>query len=560
MPLDLPERTGGQLIVDALRTHGVDTVFCVPGESYIEVLDALYDASNEIKLITCRHEGAAANMAEAYGKLTGRPGVCIVTRGPGACHASLGVHNAQQDSTPMILLVGQVPRANFGREAFQEIDYRAMFGSLTKWTSQIEAAAQIPEAMHRAFSTAASGRPGPVVLAMPEDVLRERCEAADGETYRVTNPSPGARDMERLAALLAGAERPMMIVGGSGWTPEASRQITAFAGARNLPACCTFRRQDIFDNEHPNFVGDLAFVPDPRLVARLKQADLVLAVGARLDEVATRSYTLFRDPAGRPKLIHVHPDGTVIGRVYTPDLAIQAGMPEFAAAAAALPHPDAPTPWGAWAAAARDEYLANLVPQAYDGALDLGRVMLFLRDRLPEDAIIVTDAGNSTGWPQRFLRFRHLRTMLGPQSGAMAYAVPAAVAASIVHPERQVVAFVGDGGFLMAEQELATARRYGARPLILVFNNGLYGTIRQHQERGHPGRVIGTELTNPDFVALSRSFGAHAELVERTEDFEPAFERAVAANKAAVIELKVDPDVISTRATLSAMRAQAAGG
>ena len=550
-------RNGGQLIVDALRIHGTDTTFCVPGESFIEVLDALYDASNEVKLVTCRHEGAAANMAEAYGKLTGRPGICIVTRGPGACHASLGVHNAQQDSTPLILLVGQVPRDHMGREAFQEIDYTHMFGKMTKWVAQIDSPSRIPEMMHRAFTTATSGRPGPVVLAMPEDMLRESCEAVDTPPYQTVNPAPRARDIDVLAGLLREAQRPMMIVGGGGWTPEACRQIVAFAGSHNLATCCTFRRQDIFDNEHPNYIGDLAFVPDPKLIARLGEADLVIAVGTFLGELATRGFTLFTDPERKPKLVHVHPEASVLGRVYATNLNIQSGVVEFAAAVSSLPHSEAPPPWGAWAHAAREDFLENLVPPAYDGDVDLGKIMLALRERLPADAILVMDAGNSSGWPQRFLSFRRPRTMLGPQSGAMAYGVPAAVAASIVHPGRLVVGFMGDGGFMMADQELATAVRYGARPILLVFNNGMYGTIRMHQEKGYPGRVIGTELTNPDFVALAKSFGAHGELVERTEDFMPAFERAVDSSRASVIEIRMDPDVISARTTLTAMREKA---
>ncbi len=557
MSQDTAHRTGGQLIVDALRVHGADTVFCVPGESFIEVLDALYDASNEIRLVTCRHEGAAANMAEAYGKLTGRPGVCIVTRGPGACHASLGVHNAQQDSTPLILLVGQVPRDHMGREAFQEIDYTHMFGTMTKWVAQIDSPARIPEMMHRAFTTATSGRPGPVVLAMPEDMLREASDAADTPRYQPVTPAPNSRDMDILSGMLRQAERPLMIVGGGGWTPEACRQIVAFAGAHNLPTCCTFRRQDIFDNDHPNYIGDLAFVPDPKLVARLEDADLVIAVGTFLGELATRGFTLFTDPDRKPRLVHVHPDGGVLGRVYASELNIQSGMPEFAAAANALPHSETPPPWGTWAYAAREDFLENLEPDPYDGDLDLGKIMIALRDRLPADAILVMDAGNSSGWPQRFLSFRRPRTMLGPQSGAMAYGVPAAVAASIVHPGRLVVGFMGDGGFMMADQELATAVRYGARPIILVFNNGMYGTIRMHQESGYPGRVIGTELTNPDFVALAQSFGAYGELVERTEDFMPAFDRAAAANKVAVLELRTDPELVSTRTTLTALREKA---
>lgn len=554
-PSPLP-RTGGQLVVDALKGHGVDMAFAVPGESYLAVLDALYDASNAIKLITCRHEAGAANMAEAYGKLTGRPGICMVTRGPGACHASIGVHNAMQDSTPLILLIGQVARGHRDREAFQEIDYRRFFGQMTKWAAEIDSAARIPEYMHRAFTVATSGRPGPVALALPEDMLRETASVADAPAYRSLRAHPGRRDMETLRALLGQAARPIMLVGGGGWTPDSCRQIAAFAGANDLPTCCSFRRQDIVDNGHPNYVGHLNTDPDPRLLERLRAADLVLVVGARLGEISTQGYTLFERAAPDQKLVHVHADGAVLGRVYAPALAIETGMPEFAEAAAQLAPIDTP-PWGAWAREAREDYVAFSAPASFSGALDLGACMLALRARLPADAIMTIDAGNFSGWPMRFLPYRTPRTQLGPQSGAMGYAVPAAVSASLVHPERLVLGFVGDGGFLMSEQEIATAVQHGASPIIIVFNNSLYGTIRAHQERSYPGRVVGTDLSNPDFAALARAFGGHGETVERTEEFMPAFERAVASRRLAVMDLRIDPEVITTRTTLSAIREKA---
>jgi acetolactate synthase-1/2/3 large subunit len=549
-------RTGGQLVVDALKTHGADMAFAVPGESYLAVLDALYDASNAIRLITCRHEAGAANMAEAYGKLTGRPGICMVTRGPGACHASIGLHNAFQDSTPLILLIGQVGRGHRDREAFQELDYRRFFGQMTKWSAEVDSAARIPEYLHRAFTVATSGRPGPVARALPEDMLRESATVADLPAYSPVRAHAGARDMAALRALLAGAERPIMLVGGGGWTPEACRQITAFAGANGLPVCCSFRRQDIVDNGHPSYVGHLNTDPDPKLLERLRAADLVLVVGARLGEITTQGYTLFERAQTGQTLIHVHADGSVLGRVYAPALAIEAGMPEFAEAAARLAPIDTP-PWGGWAREAREDYVAFSAPAPYDGALDLGACMMALRARLPADAILAVDAGNFSGWPMRFLPCRTPRTQLGPQSGAMGYGVPAAVAASLVHPDRLVLGFVGDGGFLMSEQEIATAVRHGAAPLLFVFNNGLYGTIRAHQERHYPGRVVGTDLGNPDFAALARSFGAHGETVARTAEFMPAVERAMAARKLAVIDLRMDPEVISTRTTLAAIRERA---
>ena len=549
-------RTGGQILVDALRIHGVDTAFCVPGESYLAVLDALYDAANEIRLITCRHEAGAANMAEAYGKLTGKPGVCLVARGPGACHASIGIHNASQDSTPMVVLVGQVARPDQDREAFQEIDFRRMFGSMTKWAGQVDQPQRIPEMVSRAFHIAASGRPGPVVLALPEDMLRERAETRDTGPYRALRTHPGSADMAELARILGAAERPVMVVGGGGWTPEACERIVAFAEANDLPTCCSFRRQDIFDNSHHNYIGDLGYAPDPALVERVGAGDVVLVVGARLGEIATQHYTLFDPPEPRQALVHVHPEASILGRVYRPRLAIQSGMPEFAAAAREL-KPAASAKWRDWSEAARRDYLATLTPAPYDGALDLGRVMLALRDRLPPDAIIALDAGNFSGWAMRFLIWRRPRTLLGPQSGAMGYGVPAAVAAKILYPDRVVIGFAGDGGFLMSGQELATAVHYDAAPIILVFDNAMYGTVRMHQESDHPGRTIATDLTNPDFAALAAAYGAHGEVVRRTEDFIPAFERALDSRKAAVIGLKMDPEVITTRTTLSALREQA---
>ena len=553
MPPSPPSRSGGRLVVDALRSQGVDTAFCVPGESYLEVLDALYDVSNEIRLITCRHEGGAAHMAEAYGKLTGKPGVCLVTRGPGACHASIGVHTASQDSTPMVILIGQVDRDHAEREAFQEIDYRRMFGQITKWVAQIDQPARIPEMVARAFQTAASGRPGPVALALPEDMQREEAAVEDLPPYRVINSHPGPGAMAELGRLLDAAEWPLMLVGGGGWTPDACADIVRFAEAHRLPVCCSFRRQDIFDNAHPNYVGDLTTATIPALVQRVRDCDLLLVVGARLGEISTQRYSVIEAPLPRQTLVHVHADAGVIGRVYRPHLAIQSGMPEFAAAAAAL-SPGAMRESEDWLEAARSDYEAALVPAPYDGDLDLGAVMTWLREHLAEDAVIALDAGNFSGWPMRFLQWRRPRTQLGPQAGAMGHGVPAAVAAAVVHPERTVVCFAGDGGFMMTGQELATAVQYGLRPIVLVFNNGLYGTIRMHQERDYPARRIATDLVNPDFAAMARAYGAHGETVRRTEEFAPAFERAHASGKAAVIDLVMDPEVITTRTTLSAIR------
>ena len=547
--------SGGQLVVAALRAHRVKMAFSVAGESYLEVLDALFDAP-DIRLVTCRQEGGAAFMAEAYGKLTGEPGVLLVTRGPGACNASIGIHTAFQDSTPMVVLVGQVARHQIDREAFQEVDFRQMFAPLAKWVAQIDMAERVPELMNQAFQVAASGRPGPVVLALPEDMLRDRRAAAVVGPYRAVHAHPGAADLAEMRRLLAAAERPMMLVGGSGWTDEACRDIARFAEVNDLPVCCSFRRQDIVDNRLQCFVGDLGTGASPALVARFREADLLLAVGARIGEITSQSYSLLGIPDPGKLLIHVHAAAEELGRVFRPSLAIQSGMPEFAAAVTELPSVAAPR-WARWRESVRLDYEAGLVPNVADGALDLGRVMAWLRDHLPDNAIVTSDAGNFSGWPNRFLQYRRPGRQLGPTSGAMGYGVPAAVAAKLIHPDRLVVGFCGDGGVMMTGQEQATSMLEGVGPIILVFNNAMYGTIRMHQEHRFPGRVIGTALNNPDFLALARAYGAFAASVSRTEDFAPAFEDAAARNGAAIIELKMDPEMITTRTTLSEIRRQA---
>ena len=557
MTANLPLLSGGQLVVASLRAHGVRMAFSVAGESYLEVLDALYDAP-EIRLVTCRQEGGAAFMAEAYGKLTGEPGTLLVTRGPGACNASIGVHTAFQDSTPMVVLVGQVARHQIDREAFQEVDFRKMYAPLAKWVTQIDMAERVPELMNQAFQVATSGRPGPVVVALPEDMLRDRCAAAVTGPYRAVHAHPGAADLAELRRLVALSERPIMLVGGSGWTDAAAADIARFAEANQLPVCSSFRRQDIVDNRLSCFVGDLGTGAAPTLVARFKAADLVLAVGARIGEITSQSYTLLGIPDPGKTLIHVHAAAEELGRVFRPTLAIQSGMAEFAAAAAAL-EPIAEPCWRNWREAARAEYEAGLTPSSFQAApaLDLGEVMRWLRERLPDDAIVTSDAGNFSGWPNRFLQYRRPGRQLGPTSGAMGYGVPAAVAAKLVHPGRIVVGFCGDGGFMMTGQELMTALGEGAAPIILLFNNAMYGTIRMHQERRFPGRVVGTALKNPDFAALAAAYGGFGATVARTEEFAPAFEAAVASRRAAIIELRMDPEIITTRTTLAAIRRQA---
>ena len=541
------------MIVESLLGHGVDTVFCVPGESYLEIMDALYDVSGDIRLISCRHEHGASNMAEAYGKLTGRPGVCMVTRGPGACNASIGVHTAKQDSTPMVLLVGQVPTGNMDRESFQEVDFDWMFGGLAKWVGTLETVDQIPDMMARAFRAACSGRPGPAVLALPEDILRAVGSAAAVKPHRITEISPEPDLLNQVRQKLENASRPVIMVGGSGWSDQARSDILKFAEANALPVCCSFRRHDIMDNRHPNFIGELGIAPNPSLLQRIKNADLVLAVGARLCEMTTQDYTLL--PHSEQVLVHVHADVKELGRVFPAALTIQAHSARFADDAARTIQVN--PRWQTWTEDARRDYEEGLVPPAVEGDLDLGQVMLTLRDRLPDGSVVTVDAGNASGWPQRFLSYGPRYRMLAPTSGAMGYAVPAAIAAKALDPYRQVVVCVGDGSFGMTGQEIATAMLYGFNPVILVFNNGMYGTIRLHQEKRHPGRTIGTNLANPDYAALAKSYGAYGETVTKTRDFAPAYERAVSSNKPAVIELRMNPDHISTRISLSALQAKA---
>jgi acetolactate synthase-1/2/3 large subunit len=546
-------KRGGQILVDALVQQGVDHAFCVAGESYLEVLDALYDA--DIRTVTCRQEGGAAYMAEAYGKLTGRPGICLVTRGPGACNASIGIHTAHQDSTPLILLVGQVARDQMDREAFQEVDYRKMYAPLCKWVAEINQAERIPEYIARAFHVATSGRPGPVVLALPEDMLRDRVVAPSADRYRVVRASPASADMAELAFKLKRAKQPVMLVGGGGWTDKAAADILAFAERHDLPVACSFRRLDLVDNTHPCYVGELSTGPNPPLLARFRAADLLVVVGARLGEITTQGYELLEAPRPRQTLIHVHADADELGRVYHPALPIQSGMEQFADAALALPPSDGG--WAGWRREMRAEYENGLLPSPYQGPFDLGKAMLALKAHLPGDTIVTVDAGNFSGWPQRFLQWKRPMRLLGPTSGAMGYAVPTAVGASILHPGRCVIGCVGDGGFMMTGQELATAIHSGASPIILVFDNGMYGTIRMHQERRYPGRVSATDLTNPDFAALAVAYGAHGETVTTTEDLVPAFERARASGKPAILHLKTDPNAITSRTTIAAMREKA---
>jgi acetolactate synthase I/II/III large subunit len=541
-------RTAARILVDQLLVHGVDTAYCVPGESYLGVLDAIGESG--IRLYTTRHEAAAANMAEAYGKLTGRPGICLVTRAPGATHAAVGIHTSYQDSTPLILLVGQVPRRHIGREAFQELDYTRMFGEMAKWVTVVEQAEAVPELVAHAFHTATSGRPGPVVIALPEDAQDDEADVADASPYRPAQASPAAADVERALELLGRAERPLIVVGGGGWSAQAGSDVVAFAEASSIPVAASFRRQDYVDNASPAYIGPLTIGMDPGLASRVQEADVILALGTRLGEIATRQYSLLEPPRPRQQLVHVHADPDELGRVYEADVPVVSGSPQFAA----MLRPVDGARRAAWVEAARADYLANLRHQPLPGDLQLGEVMAELRRRLPDDAVITNGAGNYTVWAHRFYEFHRYGTQLAPCAGAMGYGVPAAVAAKLLHPERPVVCISGDGDFLMSGQELATAMQYGAAVVVLVVNNGMLGTIRMHQERQF-GRGVATDLVNPDFVAYARSFGAHGALVERSEDFAPALEAALAEDRPAVVELRVDPDAITPRATLTQIRA-----
>ncbi|MFZ5957491.1 thiamine pyrophosphate-binding protein [Pseudomonas knackmussii] len=549
---DLPVRNGGQILVDALLGNAVDTVYCIPGESYLPVLDALHDASS-IRTFVTRHEGAASNMADAYGKLTGRPGICFVTRGPGATHAANGVHTAKQDSTPMILFVGQVESAFMGREAFQEVDYRQMFGGLAKWATEIDDIARIPEVVAQAFAVAQSGRPGPVVIGLPEEVLFGSAQVADVPAPRIPQVAPPAAAVHELRSLLSRARKPLLIVGGTGWDAPARHALERFARANDLPVVASFRRQDLYDNRDAQYVGQLGFGASPKLTARVQEADLLLVLGSRLSETPSAGYTLIQSPQPKQTLIHIHPDAAELGRVYQAALPIQASMPAIAAALDALP-PLTERPWSEWTAEARADYLAYSTPPAPSAELagvDLAAVVGYLAETLPENAVISNGAGNYAVWVHRFYRYRAARCQLAPTNGAMGYGFPAAIAAKLRDPQRSVVCFAGDGCFMMYPQELATAVQFGAALIVIVVNNGMLGTIRMHQEREYPGRISGTALHNPDFVALARAFGAHGELVERTEDFAAAFQRAHASGKPALIELRTDPRQITPVARLS---------
>ena len=554
----LNHKTAARQIVDSLLANNISHVFCVPGESYLAVLDALADVQDRIRVITCRHEAGAVNMAEAYGKLTGRPGVCMVTRGPGATHASVGVHTAEQDSTPLLLLIGQIAMSDKGRGAFQEMDYAAVFGSFTKWAAEIEDPARIGELMDRAFATALQGRQGPVALAMPEDVLTAD---ATGPEPRAIVPARAGLDPDVTAAIaerLRSAERPVVILGGSGWTAPSREALGRWLEAEGLATATSFRRRDLIDNQSPVFIGETGLGSNPALLARIRTADLILALGARLGDNPTQGYTLFTPQDTAAKLIHIHPGAEELGRVWPAALSAVADV-SLAAQALAQIGLGARARWSGWVSAGRADYEAFVRPIPAVGQVNLSEVVLHAASVLPRDAILCNGAGNFATWLHRFFPYRDFRTELAATSGAMGYGFPAAIAAKLLHPEREAICFAGDGDFLMTGQELATAMQHGANVVTVVVDNGAYGTIRAHQERRYPGRVVATELSNPDFAAYARAFGAWAERVERTSDFPAAFEAARKAGRPALIHLVTDIEDISPGRTITELRAQAAG-
>ncbi|MGR3712064.1 MAG: thiamine pyrophosphate-binding protein [Shimia sp.] len=548
-------RHGGRILADQLAILGIEKVFCVPGESYLGLLDGLYDHADQIDVITCRHEGGAANMADAYGKLTGKPAVCAVTRGPGATNASNGVHTAFQDSTPMIVLIGQVATSMMDREAFQEIDYRRMFGEMAKWVAQIDDITRIPEYISRAWHVATSGRPGPVVLALPEDVLSAVAQVADTRRANVAEGAPAPHALAKLQKMIAGAQKPMLVVGGPSWSAKAAKLAEAVAEKFDLPVATTFRCQDYFDNGHPNYAGVIGIAALPSLLQAVRdEADLLITIGSRFGEMTTQGYELINSPVPQMKFVHVHPGPEQLGHVYAPDLSIASSAENFLAAMLEMDAPEADH--NQWTRAFHAKFEAYRTPTNVPGALNMGHVIRHVSDTLPADTVFTNGAGNYAVWLHRFHAHRSYRTQLAPTSGSMGYSVPAAIAAKLENPERTVVSVAGDGCFLMSSQEMATAKKYGLPIIYMVVNNGMYGTIRMHQERSHPGRVISTDLVNPEFVIYANSFGIPGEVVTQTDAFPEALARAQASDAGYLIELRVDPEALTPAQTLSDVRAQ----
>ncbi len=551
--------TGGALVLQSLVANGVRFLFGVPGESYLPLLDALHDVGKGVRFIACRQEGGAAFMAEAYGKFTGRPGVCVVTRGPGAANAAIGVHTAFQDSTPLVVLIGQVDRSHRDREAFQEIDYRSFYRAITKWVAEVDQPERLPEYLSRAFHVAQSGRPGPVALALPEDVLSADVSVPAARPAKPPIVAVGEAAVLATLALMAKAARPLFIVGGAGWTPQASSDLARFAESNRVPVATAFRRQDAYDNRLSTYVGHVGIGIDPALARSIAESDLLIVVGPRLGEMTTGGYSLIEAPYPAQRLIHVFPGVEELGRVYAPDLAIAAAPASFLAAIAGR-RLDKSAPWHDWTAAARSAFEAYVQPRGNPGDLQLAEVIRALEVRLPEDAVVCSGAGNYAAWLHRFFLYKRPRTQLAPTAGAMGYGVPAAIAAKLAAPARTVVALAGDGCFQMTMQELGTAMQYGANIVVLVFNNRMWGTIRMHQERRYPGRPAASGLVNPDFAALARSYGALGLTAASNLEFEAALAEALAADRPALIELAVDPEAIGPSETLASIRARAGGG
>ena len=542
-------RHGGKILIDQLEAQGASAAFTVPGESFLAALDGLHD-SNRIKTVICRQEGGAAMMAEAWGKVTGEPGICMVTRGPGAANAMSGLHIAQQDSTPMIMFLGLPGSGHEDREAFQEIETKSLFGSFVKWAAVIRETERIPEYVSRAYHTAMNGRPGPVVLGLPEDMLSAAGEAADAKPAKFAAPSPGMGDEAGLLAALGTAQRPLMIIGGPGWSRDVQKKVEAFATRFDLPVAAAFRFQDYMDNRHPCYVGHAGIGLDAKLADAIRNADLLLVVGARLGEMTTSGYTLVDIPNPKSFLVHVHPSGNELGSVYSPDLPINATAASFADLLGRLPTP-ASKPWAAHRAALRQSYEGYVTPVTTPGAVRLEEVVRTVSDMLPDNGIITNGAGNYAAFVHRYTQYKGYRSCLAPTSGSMGYGLPAAIAAKLADPTRTVINYAGDGCFMMTGQELATAVQYGLDVVTIVVNNGMYGTIRAHQEKQYPERVVGTTLVNPDFAAYARAFGAHGETVLQTSEFRPALERALAARKPAIIEVKTDQEALTPRQTMS---------
>ena len=552
IPANPVQRSGGHILADQLKILGVNTVFCVPGESFLGLLDGLYNHTDTIRTITCRHESSAANMADAHAKLTGKPGICAVTRGPGATNAANGVHTAYQDSSPMILLIGQVARNMMDREAFQEMDYRQVFGQMAKWIAQIDDARRIPEYLSRAWKTAISGRPGPVVLALPEDMLADIVSADDCRATDIPKSAPTNDSLIKLEKLLQAAKRPLLLVGGPSWSAECGEKAMAFAERTGIPVATSFRCQDYVDNGHPNYVGVVGIAPSVKLRNRiLNEVDLMIVVGARLGEMTTQGYSLINIPNPQMKFVHVHPSAAELGHVYNPDLGIVSSPGVFFNRVAMISVGGGSNRWSEWRETQRADYEKFLLPTEVPGRLNMSKVIRHITETMPKNTVLTNGAGNYTVWAHRFHKHRAYRTQLAPTSGSMGYSVPAAIAAKLHTPGQTVISLSGDGCFLMTSQELATAKQYGLAIIYLVVNNGMYGTIRMHQERNYPGRKIATELHNPDFVSYAASFGIAGERVEATDDFPAALKRAREQKSGYLIELIVDREALTPMQTLS---------